>query len=41
LIVSCWKAVSHGLAGLQAISFLTDLNRTLTRLVILSPRTRN
>ena len=28
------EAVSHGVAVLQAISFLTDLTLTLTRLVI-------
>jgi hypothetical protein len=41
LIVTCWKAVSHGFAALQAINVLTDLTLTLTRLVTVLPRTRN
>jgi hypothetical protein len=40
LIVTCWKAVSHGFAALQAINVLTDLTLILTRLVTVLPRTR-
>ena len=39
--MTCWKAVSHGFAALQAINVLTDLTLTLMRLVTLLPRTRN